>query len=143
MPTSESRSAYTSPQYPGLPLQQAISRVVAPAHATSSRQGPSTLAVGALIASLLGLLMTVTSVLVATAYIFGDFANGQRPWFEHYAYIALHFTVALIALVLAIVGIRRHPGWMTILALALASVAFNDSLLRAYFRVITQLKWGR
>ena len=30
---------------------------------------------------------------------------------------------------------------MTILALALA--AFNDSLLRAYFRVITQLKWGR
>ena len=133
----------TSPLYPGLPLQQAMGGVVGPAYAARSRQGRSILAVSALIASLLGLLMSFTTVLVATAYIFGDVVTGQRPWFEHYAYVALHFAVASIALVLAILGVRRHPGWMTILALALASVAFNDSLLRAYFRVITQLKWGR
>ena len=108
--TSESESVSTSPQYPGLPLQQAMGGVVGPAYAARSRQGRSILAVSALIASLLGLLMSFTTVLVATSYIFRDVVTGQRPWFEHYAYVALHFAVASIALVLAILGVRRHPG---------------------------------
>ena len=120
-----------------------MDRMGMPAHADGTRQGTSGLAASALIAAVLGLAMTLSTVLIQTVYIFGDLGTGQRPWFEHYAYISSHFAIASSALVLAISEVRRHRGGVAILALALASVAFNDSLLRAYFRVITQLKWGR
>ena len=142
VPTSVEAPAHSSPPYPGLPPQDAMNRTATSAATSSTRRGGSALTTSALIAAVLGLALSLTTVLFRTVYIFGELDTGDRPWFEDTAFIFVHFAVASIALVLAILGVRRHRGWVTTLVLALASVAFYDSLLRVYFLVITKLKYG-